>query len=189
MEKNSIAKIVVIGGSAGSLEIILSMVPKLKNDLKFPLVLVLHRKVSSDDILTDVIKLRTTLKVKEAEEKDILSPATIYICPSDYHLLFEKDKSISLDYSEKINFSRPSIDVTFQSAGDVFKENSVCILLSGGNNDGAKGLQFTKQHGGITVVQDPSDAEVSYMPKEAIAIMEPDYILKSSELPDFINSL
>ena len=97
-------------------------------------VVVLQLKPASDDTLTSILSSKTKLPVKELKEKEVIMPSTIYIEPSDYHLLIENDKTFSLDASEKVNFSRPSIDVIFQSAAEVYKENLVCLLLSGSNN-------------------------------------------------------
>lgn len=103
--------------------------------------------------------------------------------------MLEKDYTFSLDDSEKINFSRPSIDVVFKSASDLYKGSLVCILLSGANADGAKGLKEAKKNGSTTVVQDPAEAEVAFMPQEAIKLMTPDYVLNSNSINGFINSL
>ncbi|MEO5967750.1 MAG: chemotaxis protein CheB [Ferruginibacter sp.] len=182
-------KVVVIGGSAGSLEVILYLLPKINLDLSIPIIIVIHRKASNDNLLTDLLNSKTKLLVKEAEEKEPLKNGCVYICPPNYHLLIEKDFTLSLDYSEKINFSRPSIDVTFQSAADVFKENTVCILLSGGNNDGTNGLIFTKRKGGKTIVQNPENSEVPYMPQHAILNNCVDLVFNKEELTTYINSL
>lgn len=182
-------KVVVIGGSAGSLGIILYILPLLKQNLSVPIIIVIHRKASYDNLLTELIKSKTKLLVKEAEEKELLKPGCVYICPPNYHLLVEKDFSLSLDYSEKVNFSRPSIDVTFLSAADAFNSETVCILLSGGNNDGTNGLLFTQSKGGRTIVQNPETAEVPYMPQQAILKNAADEIANKDEIAAIINSL
>src|SRR3954466_14379636 len=122
MEENVLSRvsgIILIGGSAGSFEVIYSMLQQLTR-LSYPMVIVLHRKNSVDSMLTNVMSWRSGFQVKEAEEKDTLKNGMVYIAPADYHLLFETDGSISLDASEKINFSRPSIDVTFESGGQIY---------------------------------------------------------------------
>ena len=111
---------------------------------------------------------RTKLKVKEVEDKDYILPGHVYIAPPDYHLLLEDENTFSLDASEKIYFSRPSIDVTFESVAEVFGAAVIGILLSGANADGAIGLSKIQQAGGFTIVQDPESAEVDYMPRQAI---------------------
>lgn len=116
-------------------------------------------------------------------------PRTVYIAPSDYHLLFEKDGSFSLDYSEKVNYSRPSIDVVFQSAAEVFTNELVCLLLSGSNADGVNGLEQVKTYGGKAWVQNPDCATVPYMPQQAINIVNTDKVLTIEEMIYSINAL
>lgn len=182
-------KLIVIGGSAGSLQVILKLFKNIKQDFKTPFLLVLHRNNTFDSALEELLAFKTDLFVKEVEEKEIIREGVIYVCPADYHVLIEKNLSFSLDYSEKVNFSRPSIDVVFASAADVYKEGLICILLSGANADGAAGLQQAKINGGFIIVQQPADAEVAYMPEQALLRVMPDLILKGKEIAGFINSL
>lgn len=179
----------VVGGSAGSLEVILQVLPHIRSDLSFPIIIVLHRKASLDTVLADLFASKTRLMVKEAEEKDVLTPATIYLAPGDYHLLIEKDHTLSLDFSEKVNFSRPSIDVTFESAAEAYGSKVACLLLSGASSDGTEGLKIVKEFGGTVFVQNPLTAEVAYMPEQAIAGVEVDRIADVSEIASIINSL
>ncbi|MDH7461099.1 chemotaxis protein CheB [Chitinophagaceae bacterium 26-R-25] len=192
MEENKIKtaeNIVIIGGSAGSLDIILKIVPALHQHLNAAIILVLHRKSSSDTILVDLLSVKTKLIVKEAEEKESIVAGCIYIAPADYHLLIEKDRTFSLDVSEKVNYSRPSIDVTFESASEVYGSHLTGILLSGANADGTDGLEAIKQHNGICIAQEPSTAEVAYMPQYAIDHLAIDHILTAEQITDYINSL
>lgn len=182
-------KALLIGGSAGSLEVLLKILPDLRTDLPFPIIIIVHRKQGTDFLLSDLLSSKTTLKVKEVEEKEEICDKTIYIAPSGYHLLLEKDYSFSLDYSEKINHSRPSIDVTFQSAAEVYTNKLASLLLSGSNSDGAYGLKAVKSYGGLTLVQDPTTASVSYMPEQAILIAKIDHVLKVENMANYINSL
>ncbi|SFA49400.1 CheB methylesterase [Pedobacter suwonensis] len=179
----------IIGGSAGSLDVLLEIFPALRKDIRFPIVLVVHRKPSNESLLTDLLKSRTTLAVGEAEEKEFLAPGKVFIAPADYHMLIEEDRSISLDYSEKINYSRPSIDVTFQAAAEVFKEKLVCILLSGSNSDGVEGLKCVNSFGGKVVIQNPDTAIMPYMPQQAALNVVPNIILDSRDMADYINKL
>ena len=179
----------IIGGSAGSLDVLLEIFPALRNDIGFPIVLVIHRKASNESLLTDLLKSRTTLEVSEAEEKEFLSPGKVFITPADYHMLIEEDQSISLDYSEKVNYSRPSIDVTFQSAAEVYREKLVCILLSGSNADGVEGLKSVNNFGGRVVIQNPNMAIMPYMPQQAVLNVKPHVILDSHDMADYINKL
>lgn len=179
----------IIGGSAGSLDVLLKVLPELNAHLPFPIIMVLHRKSGKDNMLTDLLAHKTKLLVKELEEKEKMKPATVYITPPNYHLLIEKDKTFSLDASEKVNFSRPSIDVTFESAAEVFQDRLVCLLLSGSNNDGTYGLQKVKENGGITLIQDPASAVVAHMPEHASKNVMIDKVLNIEEMAGYINQL
>ena len=182
-------KALVIGGSAGSLDVLLKILPNLRIDLSFPIIIVVHRKQGTDFLLSDLLSSKTTLKVKEVEEKEEIKSKTIYIAPSDYHLLMEKDFTFSLDYSEKVNYSRPSIDVTFQSAAEVYTDKLACLLLSGSNADGVNGLKMVKNYDGLALVQDPSTASVGYMPEQAILKVKIDHVLKIEDMANYINLL
>lgn len=179
----------IIGGSAGSLDVLLKVLPSLNFLLSFPVIIVLHRKPGTDNILTSLLSSKTKLPVKDLEEKEEINSSTIYIAPSDYHLLIENNKTFSLDHSEKVNYSRPSIDVIFHSAAEVYKENLVCLLLSGSNNDGIEGLKNVKANGGRAIIQNPLSAAVSYMPAQAALNVNVDAVLEIEEIADYINQL
>lgn len=178
----------IIGGSAGSLNVIISILPSIKSVLSFAIILVLHRKAGKD-LLSELLASKTEMAVKEIDEKEKIKPSHIYIAPPNYHLLIEEDRTFSLDASEKVNFSRPAIDVTFQSAAEVFKSNLVCLLLSGANSDGTDGLIKVKKNGGTVLIQDPSTAVVNYMPQNAMDHVVADKVLKIDEMADYINRL
>ena len=182
-------KLLIIGGSAGSLEVLLTVLPELRADLSFAIIIVLHRKYDNDSSLTGLVAARTKMKVKEVDDKDEILPGWIYLAPADYHLLIETDHTLALDYSEKVNYSRPCIDVTFQTATEAYGSALCCLLLSGASADGADGLDLVRQNGGVTAVQDPESAEVAYMPLKAIEKSQPDYIVDIKDIADFINSL
>lgn len=182
-------RLLMIGGSAGSLSVVLKMLPHIVNDDQMSIVLIFHRKQSDDSTLKDILSHKTTYKVREAEDKDEILPGVIYLAPADYHLLIEKDNTLTLDDSEKINFSRPSIDVSFESAADVFGTNLTCILLSGANADGAEGLRVAKSKGATVIVQDPKTAEVAFMPQQALLHLKPDLIITDENFIEVISSL
>lgn len=163
-------RLVVIGGSAGSLEIVLSIVAGLPALPHAAVLIVLHRKQSADSVLSGLLASRTNLPVREVEDKDPLVPGSIYLAPPDYHLLLEGRHQFSLDDSEKVHHSRPSIDVSFESAAYAYGADTIGILLSGANADGAEGLLRIKERGGDTLVQDPATAEVYYMPQQALLL-------------------
>nr|MBC7614209.1 chemotaxis protein CheB [Pseudopedobacter sp.] len=185
---NPVVEILIIGGSAGSFKVLLQILTKIKLDINFAVLVVLHRKHNSNTSIVDLFSSKTAIPVYECEDKDNLLPGNIYFVPPDYHLLIEKDRTICLDYSEKENYSRPAIDITFKSASDVYREKTAAVLLSGANKDGADGLKYIFEHYGTTIVQDPNEAEISTMPNEALKIFEPDYVLGSKEIIKLINS-
>ncbi|MFP5079314.1 chemotaxis protein CheB [Pedobacter sp. JCM 36344] len=179
----------VIGGSAGSLDVLLRVLPILDTALSFPIIIVIHRKHDSDSLLPNLLSSRTRLTVKEVDEKEPINAGTIYVAPSNYHLLIEQDRTFSLDYSEKINYSRPAIDVTFQTAAEVYRTKLACLLLSGSNSDGVNGLKTVKAWGGLALIQDPDSAQVGYMPAQAKLHVKIDEVLSIENIGEFINSI
>lgn len=182
-------KVVIIGGSAGSLQALLQILPFIENPISYAIVIVVHRKQSDEQTLEALLALKSQVKVKEVEDKVKLKPGFVYIAPSNYHLLFEREETLSLDTSEKINYSRPSIDVSFESAAEIYGSSLIGILLSGSNSDGTVGMKAIQEAGGITVVQNPISAEMSFMPNNAILHTQPDYVLKTEEILQFINEI
>ncbi|MFD2598819.1 chemotaxis protein CheB [Sphingobacterium corticis] len=179
--------ILLIGGSAGSLQVIFNLLPQLNENIGFPIIVVIHRKAAPGSHLEAVFKKYTNMPVYEIEDKMPLRANTVYLAPADYHVLIESRTELALDYSEKMNYSRPSIDVTFQSASEVFGSNVAALLLSGANHDGVRGLKFIKRNGGLALVQDPKTAEVNAMPTGAVDKVEIDQLLKPQDMPIYIN--
>ncbi|HEU4901158.1 MAG TPA: chemotaxis protein CheB [Flavisolibacter sp.] len=180
--------VLVIGGSAGSLEGLLQLLPALQNEKGLAIILVLHRR-TGESLLSDLLREKTTWPVKEAEEKEAIVAGTIYIAPADYHLLIEQDKTFSLDYSEKVHYSRPAIDVTFEAVAETYGSAALALLLSGANTDGTQGLQKIKEAGGYVMVQDPAEAPVDYMPKSAIANVRVDKVVSVGDVPALVHQL
>jgi two-component system, chemotaxis family, protein-glutamate methylesterase/glutaminase len=191
MEKDTVNgyEMLVIGGSAGSLEVVLSMLPGLTQPLRVAVVVVLHRRSSGGASLENLFRYKTGLPVREIEDKDPIVPGTVYIAPVDYHLLVEGGGTFALDLSEKVNFSRPSIDITFESAADVYGEKLACLLLSGANADGVKGMESARDKGAFVAVQDPSTAVVPLMPQSALGLMSDIKMFKPEEIAAFVNGL
>lgn len=192
MEENQLNhpdKVVVIGGSAGSLEVILHILPNLENIDSIAILLILHRRNSDDNVLEELLRMKSGLQVNEIEDKTPINPGRIYVAPADYHLLIETNFEFALDVSEKVHYSRPSIDVAFESAADVFGNKLVAILLSGANSDGTEGLIAVKKQNGTAIIQSPETAEVPYMPAFALKHLEADYVLTPSEIASFIKEL
>ncbi len=160
---------VVIGGSAGSLEALSQILPALPEDFPWPIFIVVHLPPHSESLLAEVLQNKCQLKVREAEDKEPIVPGTVYFAPPDYHLLVEEGGYFSLSADEPELFSRPSIDVLFESAADVYGEGLTGIILSGANNDGAKGLKKVAEFGGRALVQAPAGAYAKMMPEQALA--------------------
>jgi len=180
---------VVIGGSTGSIDVLLRLLPALKAPLSFALIIVVHRGNTADSALADLLSIKTNIPIKEVDDKDVVEQGSIYLAPADYHLLIEHDGTFSLDDSEKVNYSRPSIDVTFESASDVYGRTLVGIILSGANADGTAGLNVIKKGGGVLIAQKPQTAQIGFMPQQAILHADIDLILDIDELIEFVNGL
>lgn len=174
-------KVLMIGGSAGSLTVVLKFLPLLQTQ-DLSVIIIFHRKPTDDPVLLDILSTKTNYLVKEADDKDSLLPGVVYVAPADYHLLVEKDWSITLDDSEKVNYSRPSIDVAFESAAEACGGKLRCVLLSGANADGAKGIAYAKMLGAKVAVQNPTSAEVPFMPQSALSLVQPDLLFRDEEL-------
>jgi two-component system chemotaxis response regulator CheB len=162
---------------------------RLPSDFALPVVLVLHRMRGVSSELPALIRKKTCIQVKEADEKEEIQPGMVYIAPADYHLLIEQDQTLSLDVSEAILFSRPSIDVTFESAAQVFGEKVIGIVLSGASKDGSQGLLNIARAGGLAIVQDPGQAEVDTMPQSAIELVTQAKVMTLHEIASFLLSL
>jgi two-component system, chemotaxis family, protein-glutamate methylesterase/glutaminase len=175
-------KVVAIGGSAGSLEPVLEIIQQLPDSPGAVFIIVVHRKNDKESILQNLIAQKTKLTVVEVEDKEMIQPNTIYLAPADYHLLVENESIFSLDASDKIHFSRPSIDVTFESIAEIFKDRVIGILLSGSNSDGAQGMARIKSFGGKTIAQNPETSEVGYMPQQAIKLRCVDQVVDGEKI-------
>jgi two-component system, chemotaxis family, protein-glutamate methylesterase/glutaminase len=179
----------VIGGSAGSVDVLLKIIPKLPANFPLAVLIVVHRMKTEEDILLGLLQDKSIINVKEAESNEIFETGVVYIAPADYHLLIENDKSITLDFSEKVMYARPSIDVSMQFAARVYKNKLIGILLTGANEDGARGMEIIQKAGGYTIIQDPKDADVPIMPKSALKLIAPNKICTSDNLIEILNEL
>ncbi len=165
------------------------MLKVLPEDLPIGVLVIIHRNAKYETNIETNLSAKCPIAIKVAQEKEFIKPATVYFGPAGYHLLIEPDHSMSLDVSEPVNFCRPSIDVTMQSVSDVYGASTAAILLSGANQDGAKGMQSIHQAGGLCITQHPEDAEIETMPASAIALGAVDAILKNDELVKFSRQL
>jgi len=168
---------VVIGASAGGVHALLSLLSGLPDNFRLPVVAVLHLPNDRDSRLAEIFRQKLSIAVREAADKEKIAPATLYFAGPGYHLSVEMDRSFSLSCEEPVHYARPSIDVLMESAADAYGASLAGILLTGANFDGAAGLARIRQQGGLTVVQDPAEAEVATMPKAAILKLQPSLIL------------
>ena len=161
---------IAVGGSAGAIEALLELLPWLPPTLAVPVTLVVHLPPVAERALAHVLASCCALRVVEAEDKMALEAGSLYVAPADYHLLVERGATLALSADAPVHFSRPSIDVLFESAAFAFGRSALAVLLSGANDDGAAGLATVKAHGGVTWVQDPASARMPVMPAAALAL-------------------
>lgn len=159
---------VVIGGSAGAIEALLTILPSLPSDFSLPILTVVHLPPNETSLLPEIFAQRCRLAVKEAEDKEPICGGVIYFSPPNYHLLVEADFTLSLSSDEPVLYSRPSIDVLFEAAADVYGEDLLAVVLTGASRDGAAGLRAVGRNGGRALVQRPDTAEALIMPTSAL---------------------
>ncbi|WP_020473592.1 chemotaxis protein CheB [Zavarzinella formosa] len=164
------ARAVVIGASSGALEALLGILPGLPKGYPLPIMVVVHVPPDRKSLLAEILGMKCRMGVREAEDKEPVCAGTVYLAPPDYHLLAETENCLSLSSEEPVHYSRPSIDVLFESAADVYGPGLIGIILSGGSDDGARGLQAIRQAGGTALVQRPSLALVPVMPQAALDV-------------------
>jgi len=187
-EINNIRKFsaVVIGVSAGGLHALIHILGNLPKDYFIPIIVVQHRGKDHKELLEDVLQTKCLLQVKQADEKEFINGGCIYIAPPNYHLLIEQDKTFSLTSDVYVKHSRPSIDLLFTTAAEVYKRELVGIILTGASSDGAEGLLEIKRSGGYTIAQDPLTAEYPYMPQSSIDIGAIERILTLDEITSYL---
>ena len=178
----------VIGASAGGMGALQQFLPSLPADFPLAVIVVQHLHPASDSFHVQMYNDKCLLPVKEAEDKEPAKPGVVYCAPPGYHLLIERDKTFALSCDEKVNYSRPSIDVLFESAAAVYGKKLIGVIMTGANADGANGLHAVKNKGGLALVQDPGSAEVSFMPQAALERTKVDYILDIPQLVEFFTS-
>jgi two-component system chemotaxis response regulator CheB len=159
----------VVGASAGAVEALSALLPALPAGYPLPVMVVVHLPPDRASILADLFRSRCRVPVKEAEDKEPVAAGTVYFAPPDYHLLVEPDRRLSLSGEEPVLFSRPAVDVLFESAADAYGAALVGVVLTGASSDGALGLRAVRAAGGAALVQDPAGAYAAAMPRAALA--------------------
>ena len=173
---------VVIGTSAGGVDALTRILPSLPKTTPVPILIVVHMPRERPSLLTEIFRHKCAMRVDEAVDKADIKPGRIYFAPPDYHMLVDRGPQIALSVDDVIQFSRPSIDVLFESAADVYGTHLLGVLLTGGNEDGASGLAYIASRGGTTVLQDPAEAAASAMPEGALKLMTPTHVMRLDEI-------
>lgn len=187
--RNKIFHAVVIGASAGGLFALSAIFEKLPIGYPLPILLVQHRSKDQRELLEEILQAKCQLQIKQADEKESIVSGYVYIAPPDYHLLVERDFTLSLSSDAHVKYSRPSIDVLFESAAMVFKESLIGIILTGSSSDGSEGILSIKKMGGLTIAQEPSTAEYPFMPDAAIRTGGVDKIMTLGEIGSLLAKL
>jgi len=180
---------IVIGASAGGVEALSILLPALPADLRVSLFIVVHLPRERPSLLAEIFTRKCAVKVREAEDKMRVEPGTVYFAPPDYHLLLDEGPQLALSIDELVHFSRPSIDVLFESAADIYAERLMGIILTGANDDGTAGLAAIHCAGGVTIVQEPESAQVPVMALSALKRTPADFVLPLAEIAALLQAL
>jgi two-component system chemotaxis response regulator CheB len=180
---------IVIGTSAGGIEALTHILPLIPATFPAAILIVVHVPRERPSLLSEIFRTKCKMRVDEAMDKADIKPGRIYFAPPDYHMLVDSGPQIALSVDEVVQFSRPSIDVLFESAADIYGTRLLGVLLTGGNEDGAAGLAYIDRCGGTTVLQDPAEALVAAMPEGALKLMKPTHILRLDEIRDLLMTL
>jgi len=193
LDENIIAKwrqseMLLLGGSAGSFKHIYNAVRSFPEDLNKSVLVILHRKKNFFSEIENLFAQNSRMYLREVSDKDAINKNTVYIAPSNYHTLIESKYSFGLDVSDAVWYSKPSIDVSFECAAEVFKDKCTAVLFSGANQDGANGLLALRRNGALTIAQDPDEAEMPEMPNAAIRLNAAEYILRTDDILDLFKT-
>ncbi len=179
-------KMLDIGFSAGGIPLVTRLLQALPEDYPLPIAIVAHLPSGHESCLADMLDGITPLTVRMAVDKEPIVAGRVYVAPPDYHLLVERNRNaapcFALSVDEPVKSVRPSIDVLFQTAAEVFESDLIAVLLSGANSDGVEGMAYVKQLGGLSLVLDPKECEFNIMPNAVIARVEVDYVASLDEI-------
>jgi two-component system chemotaxis response regulator CheB len=180
---------VVIGASAGGIEALSVLLPALPAGLRPPVFIVLHLPRDRPSVLVEIFTPKCAVPIREAQDKEAVMPGTVYFAPSNYHLLVDDGPQLALSADDPVHHSRPSIDVLFESAMEIYNDRLLGIILSGANEDGASGLAAIHDAGGITVVQSPQTARAPHMVLSALKLRQADCVLPLDEIAGMLRTL
>ena len=176
----------MIGGSAGSFQVVTKILSSLPKNYVMPVFLCLHRLKHVRSGFVEALSIKATLPISEPNDKDPIKPGKIYLAPANYHMFIELGNKFALSTEEAVNHSRPSIDLSFMSAAYSYKKKLVGIILSGANKDGAYGLKKVKDTGGLTVVQDPNECQVTTMTTASMKLTPVDHVLSTEKIIELL---
>jgi two-component system, chemotaxis family, protein-glutamate methylesterase/glutaminase len=182
-------KAIVIGGSAGSFQVITKILSSLPKNFPFPVLLCLHRLKHVRSGFVEALAIKSSIQVVEPVDKEQIKPGIAYLAPANYHMFVELGNRIALSTEESVNHSRPSIDLTFITAAQAYREKLIGIILSGANKDGAAGLKKLKNLGGTAIVQDPQECQVKTMTESSLKLTNVDHVLNTSQIIEYLKKL
>lgn len=180
---------IVVGASAGGIEALMTLLPALPARLAMPIFIVLHLPRDRPSMLAEIFAPKCSLSVCEAQDKEPVRPGTVYFAPPDYHLLIDEGPTLALSSDELVNFSRPSIDVLFESAAEMYGSRLLGIILTGANEDGAAGLAAVGEAGGIAFVQQPQSAQVKSMVLSALNRNPASHVLELEDISAVLRAM
>ena len=179
----------MIGGSAGSFQIVASILGALPKNFDLPVFLCLHRLKHVRTGFVEALMLKSSIPVVEPYDKESIKPGKAYLAPANYHMFIELGNRFALSTEEPVNHSRPAIDLSFITAAQAYRNKLVGVILSGANRDGAYGLKKVADLGGLTIVQDPLDCEVRTMTESALQLTKVNHILTADKIAAFLSKL
>lgn len=182
-------KAIVIGGSAGSFQVVTRILGNLNPNICFPVFLSLHRLKHVRSGFLEALSMKSKIPIIEPNDKEQIKPGKAYLAPANYHMYIELGNRIALSTEEPVHHSRPSIDLSFFTAANVYRDKLIGIILSGANQDGAQGIKKVKELGGLTIVQDPKDCQVSTMTEASLALTQIDHVFSAEKIADYLSKL
>lgn len=180
---------IIIGGSAGSFQVVTKILSSLPKDFQYPVFLCLHRLKHVRSGFIEALEIKSNLPIVEPEDKTPIKKGVVYLAPSNYHMYIDYGQRFALSTEPPVNYSRPSIDLSFYSAATAYREKLIGIILSGANKDGAKGIESVKKNGGLTIVQDPEEAQIKTMPTSALEIIKADHVIPTEKIIELLLDL
>ena len=182
-------KAVIIGGSAGSFQVVTRILNSLPKNFPLPVLLCLHRLKHVRSGFVEALSLKSNIPVEEPNDKDMLKPGKAYLAPANYHMYIELANRVALSCDDPVNHSRPSIDLSFITAANAYRDKLIGIILSGANKDGALGLKHLVEKGGLAIVQDPKECEVKTMTESSLKLTKVDHVFRTNDIINFLNKI